>query len=205
MVSCMQDGFDDASQDFSKQISDSEKSAEQEKNSISMQLDRDMASLESRKRPRRKIPRPGCYPYGFSEYTMHGVPCTLALKEIRGDISKCSVTTESTTVYFDEMGTGERSSRAETSTRQQLPAGRWSKRKPSQEAHLRPRSAAEERRQLEAVLLQSMQEYGMKRRAFDDTQAAGNQPSPTPCQSTLQICNVHQRNMFAAQILCRLH
>jgi hypothetical protein len=199
----------ETSQDQSVPVMHTEKAIEYEKNVSNLQLERDMINLECRKRNKRKTPRPGCYPLGYSEYTMQGVPCTLALNELRIDLSKCSVIPASSSIYFDEVGPLECTSTAEPlivkHTKQQLPGERLSRRKISHDEHLRPRSAAEERRQLEAVLKQSMMECGNSRQSHADNQAQPHQPAPTaPQSSPSDTFNTHQRNMFAAQILCGL-
>jgi hypothetical protein len=199
----------EGSHDRSVPVMQTEKAIEYEKNVSRLQMERDMVNLEGRKRNKRKTPRPGCYPLGFSEYTMQGVPCTLALNELRIDLSKCTVVPASTSIYFDEVGPMECNSTAEPlvvkHTKQQFAGERLSRRKISHEEHLRPRSAAEERRQLEAVLKQSMMECGNTGRAYVDNQAQPKQHTPIASHvSHTDAFNAHQRSMFAAQILCSL-
>jgi hypothetical protein len=197
------------SQDRSVQVMQTEKSTEYEKSFGSLQVERDMVNLEGRKRNKRKTPRPGCYPLGFSEYTMQGVPCTLALNELRMDLSKCSALPASASIYFDEVGPVECSQSTAKPlvvkhTKPQFAGERLSRRKISHEEHLRPRSAAEERRQLEAVLKQSMVECG-NGRSHVETQAQPNKSTVIPSHASLSdVFNSHQRSMFAAQILCGL-
>jgi hypothetical protein len=200
----------EASPDRSVPVMYTEKAIEFEQNISNLQMERDMVNLEGRKRNKRKAPRPGCYPLGFSEYTMQGVPCTLALNELRIDLSKCTIVPASTSIYFDEVGPSGCRSTAEPlvvkHTKQQFPGERLSRRKTSHDEHLRPRSAAEERRQLEAVLKQSMMECGNTGRPHVDNQTQPMQPTPILSHaSNSDAFNAHQRSMFAAQILCGLN
>jgi hypothetical protein len=195
--------------DRSVEVIHTEKLIEYAKNLDYLRMERDMVNLEDRKRNKRKTPKAGCYPLGYSEYTMQGVPCTLALNELRIDLSKCSAPPASSSIYFDEVCPMECNSTAvplvTKRTKPQYAGERLSRRKTSHEEHLRPRSAAEEKRQLEAVLKQSIIECTKAARSNDDTQAQAIQPAPmNPHVSISDAFSAHQRSMFAAQILCGL-
>ena len=178
-------------------ISLSDKVAEQEVSLRMLQIDRSLLDKERNKERKRKIPKPGFYPQGFSPYTMISVPCTLALREFRKDISQCSIVHESTSIYFDEAVQDPRQNQPliVKHPRQNVPQERFSRRKASIAEHLRPRSAAEERRQLNAVLRLSRADL---QASMQGTSAL---PSPPPkpgfnCASTVQ-----QERVIAAAIL----
>jgi hypothetical protein len=53
---------------------------------LAMQIEQAKVRQEERKKPRRKIPKAGCYPSGFSAFTSERVVCTISLCELRKDL-----------------------------------------------------------------------------------------------------------------------
>ena len=184
--------------DPSLPMSLSEKAAEYDINQRILDKERNMNKMESRRR--RKVPKPGCYPAGFSEYTMGSVPCTLSLSELRVDLSKC--VPQNLSVYFEEAMPAESRSAQTRPTKHarppaELPTERFSLRRKTPTGHiLCPRSAAEEARQLSEVLRKSLAECGGGRPAHCDTE-------PTPCLG--DAFEAHRRSTFAANVLCGLN
>ncbi len=135
----------------------------------SLQLERDKIRQTEKKKPRRKIPKAGCYPSGFSEFTMKRVACTISLSELRKDVSALNFDIQypSQSVYFEESDSVDAMrpisptvTCAKTHRQPDIfaSAPRNCRRKLTQTDYLLPRSIAEERRQLQAVLRQSIME-----------------------------------------------
>ena len=134
----------------------------------SLQLEQNKIRQTEKKKPRRKIPKAGCYPSGFSEFTMKRVACTISLSELRKDLSalNCVLESPSQSVYFEENDAGPMDAMGSIVTcakayRQPeiiASAPRNCRRKLTQGDYLLPRSIAEERRQLQEVLRQSIME-----------------------------------------------
>jgi hypothetical protein len=132
----------------------------------SLQLEQNKIRQTEKKKPRRKIPKAGCYPSGFSEFTMKRVACTISLSELRKDLSalNCVLESPSQSVYFEENDAGPMDAMGSIVTcakayRQPeiiASAPRNCRRKLTQGDYLLPRSIAEERRQLQEVLRQSI-------------------------------------------------
>jgi hypothetical protein len=149
-------------------MSPKEKQREYENNIKSLQIEQQSIRKEEKKRPRRKIPKAGCYPSGFSEFTLKRVACTISLSELRKDISvlTCATESPSQSVYFEESNLVGDLALAPivhcTKTQRQsdifASAPRNCRRKLPQGDYLAPRSIAEERRQLQEVLRQSKME-----------------------------------------------
>ena len=131
-----------------------------------LQLEQDRIIQAEKKKLRRKIPKAGCYPSGFSEFTMKRVACTISLNELRKDLSALTSVLEypSQSVYFEESGVvdavGPIATCAKTNRQPEAIASapRNCRRKLTQVDLLLPRSIAEERRQLQEVLRQSVME-----------------------------------------------
>ena len=203
-----QDRTNDMPRDSSIPLSPFEKKAEYECNLKNLEKETAMIQLESR-RNRRKIPRPGCYPVGFSEYTMGSVPCTLVLSELRSDLSKCSVVPPSSSIYFDEAMSSEAvqpQSRGIKQARQpaQSPIERFSLRRKTPNGQLLcPRSAAEEARQLSEVLRKSLMDCNAGRSTCA-REGSSDRGFSAAC-SAADASEAHRKNASAATILCSLN
>ena len=147
-------------------VSHAEKIQEYENGIRSLQLEQDMIRKEEKKRLRRKIPKAGCYPSGFSEFTMKRAACTISLSELRKDISTltCVLESPSQSIYFEEKNAVDSLApivACSKSLRQPdvfAISPRNCRRKLTHGDYLPPRSIAEERRQLQEVLRQSTME-----------------------------------------------
>jgi hypothetical protein len=129
--------------------------------------------MEQGRKSRRKAPKPGCYPQGFSSYRMTKNQCSLSLHDIRDDMSALAsiISAKYTSVYFEEVtatGTGmlvpseNTKEKISQHPQPQIGVGRCVRRKAACVEMLQPRTAAEERRQLLAVLQRSVQEQSQK-------------------------------------------
>jgi hypothetical protein len=131
----------------------------------SLQLEQDKIKQAEKRKPRRKIPKAGCYPSGFSDLTMKRA-CTISLSELRKDLSTLTCIFESNfqSVFFEESDAVDAVGPIVTfaKTRRQpdifASAPRNCRRKLTKEDCLLPRSISEERRQLQEVLRQSRME-----------------------------------------------
>ena len=146
-------------------VSPAEKAAEYESGKQALHAEKLQVTLEANRKPRRKVPKPGCYPLGFSLLTMSKAACTLSLHELRCDLSMVtSAAPAFPSFYFEEVDCPEqvkahaRQSKRVCETVSESPTERVSRRKVSHGEYVIPRSAAEERRQLQAVLQRSMQD-----------------------------------------------
>jgi hypothetical protein len=131
-----------------------------------LQLEKEKICQEAKRKPRRKIPKPGCYPLAFSEFTMKRVSslsCTITLSDLRKDLSALS---EVAISVPGESGHSSAEVAAEETQRMYCGNVRFSRecrRKLSRMDCLPPRSSAEEQRQIEQVLRKSklQQPYAM--------------------------------------------
>jgi hypothetical protein len=200
-----QDVPSDVTPDSSIEFSQSEKLAEYEASLSRLQQEAVMIKLEIR-RNRRKIPRPGCYPLGFSEYSMASAPCTLVLSELRNDLSRCSVVPPNLSVYFEEKMESDSAPPQPKGPKQARPAAqqpteRFSVRRKTPHGQLLcPRSAAEEARQLDEALRKSLTDCNR------EWAACPRGPSAlSPVCSAPDAFEAHAINSFAANILCSLN
>jgi hypothetical protein len=70
-----------------------------------LQIEQEKVRQEESKKPRRKIPKAGCYPVGFSAFTGERVACSISLSEIRRDLSIIKSASESIrSGYLDDVG-----------------------------------------------------------------------------------------------------
>ena len=72
--------------DGSIPVSHEELEMEYQRGLKAFQIEQDQIRQEKSKKPRRKIPKPGCYPSGFSTFTDKKVACTISLSELRKDL-----------------------------------------------------------------------------------------------------------------------
>jgi hypothetical protein len=70
-----------------------------------LQIEQEKVRQEESKKTRRKIPKAGCYPVGFSAFTGERVACTISLSEIRRDLSLITSASESVrSGYLNDVG-----------------------------------------------------------------------------------------------------
>jgi hypothetical protein len=141
-----------------------------EKGLVALRLERNKTMSDQGRKPRRKVPKPGCYPHGFSSFGMTKNQCSLSLHDIRDDISTLSsaILPQYASVYFEEVSTSagnleseclhqtEKKVKTINPPKPHLGSGRCVRRKVARSEYLPPRNAAEEKRQLLAVLRRSM-------------------------------------------------
>jgi hypothetical protein len=121
-----------------------------------LRIEQEKVRQEENQKLRRKIPKAGCYPSGFSAFTGKKVACTISLSELRSDLSILSSGSELIrTGYFNDAGNCATQSMA-------LGLDTGSKRHCRLNHKLRnfvhPYSAAKERRSLQKVLRRSIPE-----------------------------------------------
>ena len=182
-------------------ISTLDKKAEYDTCAANLESERSMVWSE-RNRRRKRVPKPGYYSLGFSEYTMAQVPCTLTLSELRKDLSFCSVPPANLSIYFEEKISNNcmlQSKVAQRSQKQVL--DRSPRHRAVSSKQRRPRSAAEEQRQLESAIRQSIAEI-----QSSTVPAQPREPEPRPARSTLfiaagdSVCG-RQASILAASVL----
>eukprot|EP00291_Cryptomonas_curvata_P016005 CAMPEP_0172153668 /NCGR_PEP_ID=MMETSP1050-20130122/1585_1 /TAXON_ID=233186 /ORGANISM="Cryptomonas curvata, Strain CCAP979/52" /LENGTH=166 /DNA_ID=CAMNT_0012822255 /DNA_START=27 /DNA_END=527 /DNA_ORIENTATION=+ len=137
-------------------ISHDELEMEYQRGVEALQLEQEKVRQEESKKPRRKIPKAGCYPSGFSTFTGKRVACTISLSERRRDLLLITSGSESIrSGYFNDAGNCSKQA-------WELGLDTGSKRhcrlNLTLQNFVHPYSAAEERRQLQKVLRQSVQE-----------------------------------------------
>ena len=135
-------------------ISHEELEMEYQRGVEALQLEQEKVRQEESKKPRRKIPKAGCYPSGFSTFTGKRVACTISSSEIRRDI--LIITSGSESIRPGYLNDGKCSKACELG----LDAGskRHCRLNLKLQNFVHPYSAADERRQLQEVLRQSIQE-----------------------------------------------
>ena len=111
---------------------------------------------ESFRKPRRKIPKPGCYPQDFSEFTMKRVS-TISISELRKDMLALQSAPNIVSCEEKVGVIGEIISRDSKKPRLDQFAPRICRRKLDRGDYLPPRSAAEEKRQMQEALRLSVQ------------------------------------------------
>jgi hypothetical protein len=158
---------DNFTTDLSVPVSLKDLDGEYEQGLLAMQSEQSRVMLEQGRKQKRRAPKPGCYPVGFSTFKMTKNQCSLSLHEVRDDIStlRSAIAATCTSVYFDEampsMSASSSSHFQKSQPRQEGAVGRYVRRKISQGKYLSPRNAAEERRQLQAVLQLSILEQAL--------------------------------------------
>ncbi len=135
-------------------ISHDELEMEYQRGVKALQIEQEKVKQEESKKPRRKIPKAGCYPSGFSTFTGKRVACTISLSELRRDLLLISSGSESIrSGSFNDAGNGQKQA-------WELGLDTGSKRhcrlNLTLQNFVHPNSAAEERRQLQKVLRQSI-------------------------------------------------
>ena len=140
-------------EDQSIPVSRSELDQEFEKGQQMLHKEREMILKAKGKKLRRKIPKAGCYPSEFSEFTMKRVSCTISLSELRKDLSALS-----NEELQAQQGTEKANIRVTKQSRMSMCVGRNCRRVTREDCRP-PRSAAEEKRQLQQALRQSLQAH----------------------------------------------
>ena len=140
----------ESEEDGSVPVSLSELNEEYENGIKMLQIERAKVMQDAKRKPRRKTPKAGFYPPQFSEFTMKRVSCTISLSELRKDMT--ALTAAATSSSESDKN---RSFATLDKCLNQFSA-RECRRKLSPVDCLPPRSAAEEKRQLQAVLRKSM-------------------------------------------------
>jgi hypothetical protein len=137
-------------------ISHEELEMEYQRGLEALEVEQDKVRQEESKKPRRKIPKAGCYPTGFSVFTGKKVTCTISLSEIRKDIAMINSASESNrSGYLNDTG-----SLAKRAWEQGVDSGtkRHCRLNPTLRNFVHPYSDAEDRREIQHVLRQSMLE-----------------------------------------------
>ena len=143
-------------EDQSIPVSRSELDHEFEKGQQMLHKELEMVLKAKGKKLRRKIPKAGCYPSEFSEFTMKRVSCTISLSELRKDLSALS--TPSDEELQAQQETEKADIRVTKQSRLSMCVGRNCRRVTREDCRP-PRSAAEEKRQLQQALRQSLQAH----------------------------------------------
>ncbi len=139
--------------DKSIPISHEELEIEYQRGVKALQIEQDKVRQEESKKPRRKVPKAGCYPSGFSAFTGKRVECTISFSELRKDLLIMTSASEPIRPeYFNDAG---------SCAKQALEQGfgssakRLCRQNRMLQNFVHPHSVAEERRQLQNVLRQS--------------------------------------------------
>jgi hypothetical protein len=118
----------------------------------SYQIELAKVRQEECKKQRRKVPKAGCYPSGFSAFTSKRVACTISLSELRKDLVIMTAAGDpepNRSGYFNDAVTCAPEQEMHTNKRRNC------RQKITYQDFVRPYSAAEERRQLAKVLCTS--------------------------------------------------
>jgi hypothetical protein len=115
------------------------------------------------KKPRRKVPKAGCYPSGFSAFTSKRVACTISLSELRKDLMIMTSANDS-----ESIPTGQFSHAVKRASENEVHINtrRHCRQKLTLQDFNCPYSAAEERRQLTKVLSTSSLEKSVLQQLY---------------------------------------
>jgi hypothetical protein len=118
----------------------------------SLRIEQEKVRQEEGKKPRRKVPKAGCYPSGFSAFTSKRVACTISLSELRRDLLILASASDLETIRSGHINnTVKRASNQEL----HINTRRHCRQKLTVLDFVHPCSAAEERYQLMKVLATS--------------------------------------------------
>ena len=129
-------------------ISHEEMEMEYQRGVEALRIEQAKVRQDEGKKPRRKVPKAGCYPSGFSAFTFKRVACTISLSELRRDIFIMTSASDPESIRSGYFNNAKRASEQEV----HINTRRHCRQKLTPQDFGCPYSAAEERRQLTKVL-----------------------------------------------------
>ena len=129
-------------------ISHEELEMEYQRGVEALRIEQAKVRQDESKKPRRKVPKAGCYPSGFSAFTSKRVACTIALSELRRDLFIMTSASDLESIRSGYLNHSKRASEQEV----HINTRRNCRQKLTLQDFVCPYSAAEERRQLTKAL-----------------------------------------------------